>query len=102
MLFTVNQMLQNKHAHVYGNEIITHSHPLEKNNDAPIKSHNHTQAEIFFYGLIAFDYFAHSEEQFFETGTISTPNIFIPTEEQSPYIVWLYNTDSRDPPAENC
>lgn len=95
-----NQSLQNKHAHFYSNEIIVHSHPLEKSNEDPITTHNHTKAEIFFYNLIEFDYYTHPGEQFPESEACSSPGFFLSVEEQSAYIVWLYNTDSRDPPAK--
>ncbi len=101
-LFTGNQSLQNKHTHLYSNEIIIHSHPLEKNNEAPVTNHNHTKAEIFFYSLVNFDYYSHSGEQLFDTSTVTTPNIYTTSREKSPYIVWLYNTGSRDPPSGKC
>lgn len=100
-LFIGNQTLQNKHSHIYSNKTVIHSHPLEKSNKVPIRDHNHTKAEFFFYNLVYFYCYSHSKEQSFEIVTTSTPNLYLITEEQIPRIIWLYNTDSRDPPALN-
>ena len=99
ILIIGNQSLQNKHAHFFSNEIIVHSHPFEKNSKDSAADHKHTKAEIYFYGLIGFDYYSHSGEQCIETTTCNSPGINVSSEKNQPYIVWLYNTDSRDPPA---
>jgi hypothetical protein len=99
MLIIGNQSLQNKHAHFYCNEVIVHSHPLEKNNEDPLTKHNHTKAEIFFYNLVGFDYYSHPGEHYFGTYICSFPCVYYYSKEQETYVVWLYNTDSRDPPA---
>lgn len=99
LLLIGHQSLQNKHMHFFQNETIVHSHPLQDDNENPIKNHHHSKAEILFFQIVSFDYYSHSGELYFEPGAITSPRNFITAEEQSQYIVWLYNTDARDPPA---
>ncbi len=51
--FIIQSSILNKHTHFFANGlVITHSHPLDKNSDDPIKNHGHTQTEICLYSLL--------------------------------------------------
>ena len=54
--YIVQNSIQNKHTHVYANGIvITHSHPFDKEGEAPINDHNHSKREICLYSCLHFD-----------------------------------------------
>lgn len=97
-LYIAHQSVQNKHAHFYANGVIVHSHPLKKNNENPDKNHNHSNAEICLYHLLNFEYFTPAVELHIDADPTSFPRIKFPIKELSRYGVWLYNTDTRDPP----
>ena len=42
-LYIVHQSLQNKHAHFFANGEVVHSHPLNENDENPVKNHNHSK-----------------------------------------------------------
>ena len=49
----IQNSILNKHTHFYANGlVITHSHPLDKNSDDPINSHDHTKTEICLFSLL--------------------------------------------------
>ena len=51
--FIIQSSILNKHTHFYANGlVITHSHPLNKNSDDPVKNHTHSQTEICLYSLL--------------------------------------------------
>lgn len=56
--YIVQNSIQNKHTHVYANGIVvTHSHPIDKDGDAPINKHNHSKSEICLYSCLHFDFY---------------------------------------------
>jgi hypothetical protein len=101
-IFISHQSLQNKHAHFYNNNTIIHSHPLNGNDENPIKNHNHSKTEIYFLQIISFEYFSHTGMQYFEVVTHVIPSVFYNADEQSDYYVIPGKNGSRDPPAQNC
>jgi len=54
--FIVQNSIQNKHTHFYSTGIVvTHSHPINGDNDKPVNDHDHTQTEIVFFQQLNFD-----------------------------------------------
>jgi len=59
--FVAHSSLQNRHTHISANGIvITHSHPVNHNDNDPLNAHDHSDSEICFYHLVYFDYFSSS------------------------------------------
>ena len=59
--FIVQQSLNTWHTHVLANgTVVTHFHPLNREEGKPVQDHNHTAKEISFYHQVNFDYFIHS------------------------------------------
>lgn len=55
-LYIVQNSIQNEHTHVYANGmVVTHSHPVDCQEESPIKNHEHSTSEICLYSSLHFD-----------------------------------------------
>lgn len=61
--FIVQNSLLNKHSHFYANGmVITHSHPLNHENESHGEKHHHSKTEICFFQNLKIDYFRITPE----------------------------------------
>lgn len=56
--FIVHNSLLNKHTHFYANGmVVTHSHPLNHDDESHGENHEHSKTEICFFQKLQIDYF---------------------------------------------
>jgi hypothetical protein len=56
--YIAQNSITNKHTHFYLNGmVVTHAHPVDKQEDHPINHHNHTKTEICFYASLYIDFY---------------------------------------------
>ncbi|MFW5756972.1 MAG: hypothetical protein ACOCWK_10230 [Tangfeifania sp.] len=61
--FIAQNSIQNKHTHFYSNGIVvTHSHPIDSDEEQPVNDHDHTQTEIVFFQQLNFDFYTTPPE----------------------------------------
>jgi hypothetical protein len=61
--FIVQNSLLNKHTHFYANGmVVTHSHPLNHEDENHGKKHSHSKTEICFFQNLQIDYFRITPE----------------------------------------
>lgn len=99
--FIVQNSIQNKHTHFYSNGIVvTHSHPLNEDDQKPINSHHHTETEICFFSQLNFDYYNFSPE--LQLLAVEPPEFIQPfLEKEGNYnSVSLFQSDPRGPPLQ--
>lgn len=97
--FIVQNSLLNKHTHFYPNGIvITHSHPVDHDQNKPINDHNHTKTEICLYQSLQFEFFRVSPELVVVFGNNNLITGYISFDFISDYNSTVLASVSRGPP----
>jgi len=99
--FIVQNSIQNKHTHFYSNGIVvTHSHPLNSENENPVENHQHTKTEICLFSQLNFDYYIFSQE--LQILAVEPPEFIQPflKKDDNYKSVLLFQPDPRGPPPQ--
>ncbi len=90
----------NKHTHFFSNGLVaTHSHPLDKKSDDPVKSHDHSQSEICLFSVLNIDLHTATAEYFIDFKTPDNPGTFLVADIQIEYTSPNYQLVPRGPPS---
>ncbi|MCG6189687.1 hypothetical protein [Maribellus maritimus] len=95
----IQNSILNKHTHFCSNGIVvTHSHPINKEDGKPINNHKHTKTEICFFHCFHFDSFTIPEEISFQNNECFKPyRYFISNDKVENFIIYL-DSSPRAPP----
>ncbi len=98
--FIAQTSIQNKHTHFYPNGVvITHSHPVNHNNNEPIQNHGHTKTEICFFNNVHFDFYNIAEPPSCFAHVNERPVVFHISDSRFVYSVFFIKSDPRGPPS---
>ncbi len=96
----IQNSILNKHTHFFANGlVITHSHPLDKSSDVPVKSHGHTQKEICLFSLLNINFHTATPEYNIDFKPTENSETFVSTSIQSEYISPIFQIVPRGPPS---
>ncbi len=98
--FIIQSSILNKHTHFYANGlVVTHSHPLDKNSDDPVKSHGHTQTEICLFSLLNINFHTATPEYRIDFKPSDNSETFVSIDFQSGYTSPIFQIVPRGPPS---
>ena len=96
----IQSSILNKHTHFFANGlVITHSHPLDKNSDDPVKSHGHSQSEIYLFSVLNINLHTATTQFFVDFNTSEKSETFIIADIQPKYTSPYFRISPRGPPS---
>ena len=98
-LLIIQSSILNKHTHFSPNGVVvTHSHPLDKNSDDPVKSHGHSQTEICLFSVLNIDLHNSITEYVIDFIAADNSETFIVANVRSEYSSPHFQIAPRGPP----
>ena len=98
-IYIVQSSIQNKHTHFYPNGIVVaHSHPVDTENDDPLKDHDHTQTEICLFQQLKIDFFTVSVEMNIKPGEFFVARKFVIVDDEKHGRKLAWQPLKRGPP----
>lgn len=95
----IQNSIRNKHTHFFPNGVvITHSHPLNRNSDDPIKNHSHSKTEICLFSLLNINLHIATPEYNIDFSTTDYSKSFVVDDVRIEYTSPNYHLVPRGPP----
>lgn len=97
--YIAHSNIQNKHTHFYPNGVVvTHSHPVDHDDNEPLNHHDHSKTEICFYSTFHFDFYDITEPLSCDVDLSESPVVFYIPDSQVFTTDFHVKTDPRGPP----
>ena len=89
----------NKHTHFSPDGlVVTHSHPLDKKSDDPVKSHGHSQTEFYLFSILNLGLHTATTEYVIDFKTSDNSGTFLVADIHIEYTSPNFQTAPRGPP----